>query len=126
MNMNARMSLGVKDYFFVLKTPCAKDAKKCCHVSLSFRLSGQFLSAAINDRIEDTVDYEALCNNIVKDSEHLNCENIDQFQKRFLYAASQFSPIISWAYFLMTLTCHASFTCEASFAIRPTLQSDHE
>jgi dihydroneopterin aldolase len=126
MNIISRMSLGVTDYCFSTKTACVEDPKKSCRVSLSLRLWGEFWPAALNDQINDTIDYEALCNDIAKYCDHLSCATIDLFEKRLQYAISQFSPIISQAYFSITITCHASFTCEASFAIGPTLQSDHE
>jgi hypothetical protein len=126
MNFIQQMSIGVEHFCFALKAPCDQNPTMNGHVSLSLNLSATFFRAAMTDQIKETVDYEELCLDIARRFQHLNCATLHAFNKQLESALSRFYPVIKDAYFSMTLNCHASFTCEASFAISPPLKVDYE
>jgi len=120
------MSLGVENFCFSLRKPCEQNQNIFGKVSLSLKLSGDFFPAALTDQITDTVDYAAFCREIADHCHNLNCASFKQFHQQLEEATKKFYPVISKAYYLITLSCHANFTRETSFAIGAGLKDDQE
>jgi dihydroneopterin aldolase len=122
--MSTNITVGIEKLRFSLAHKCKKNPKKSTKVCLSLRLMGNFLPAALSDKIFDTVDYEALCQHIEKALNESNCASYQKLLTTINTAISNFSSLITGGYISLTVKCHDTFTAEAAFDIGSKLISE--
>ena len=103
-------SLGVHEYRCELIQPCVNNKNMDVVVHFSFLISGNFLPAAINDNLSETVDYRVLGENIKSIIIKHDCEAKETIINAAKAVISQFSPLITGGYLEITIRCHETFT----------------
>ncbi len=106
------ITVGVLDYQFALKKPCPKHHSHRARVKLSFELTGNFLTAAQNDKLLDTVDYDVLCVAIEDALDCTMCMDQTRLHKAVKSTIKEFSPLITGGYFTVQIFCHETFIIE--------------
>lgn len=89
-----RFAIGVKDFSIVLKLPCQELGHCLVDLCISLELEGDFLSAAVNDELNSTVDYDKLCKLLTVELLKLDCQTIISALTILKEATLQFSPLI--------------------------------
>jgi dihydroneopterin aldolase len=119
--MTIAISIGVNNFRFSLKKPCAIDDKTLLHVCLSFCLDGNFLPAAYSDNLSDTLDYEALCGHIARSITINSCASFLQLAEEIKQEILNFSPLISGGSISLAVHCHDAFTIDKELDIAKAL-----
>jgi hypothetical protein len=121
--MKIAISIGVNNlYISSVKCPFKKTERK---LFFSFALTGDFLKAALNDKLTDTLDYEALCNHLKKSAFllELECTSFLTIVDHLIKEVSNFSPLLSAGFVSCSLRCHDTFTIEKALDIKNPSQA---
>jgi dihydroneopterin aldolase len=109
---NVELWVGIEDYRFLLDKPCLRDHNRRVSLRLSFELCGKFLEAAHSDAIQDTVDYQAMCQAIEERLKDADCGIMTSIAHGINDAIASFSPLITGGYVRLEIRCHDTFTSE--------------
>lgn|SRR5579871_4444230 len=116
--MTVLISINIDSFHFALANPCLHDKERATEILLSFKLDGDFLPGAISDQLSDTVDYEALCQQIKSRVRALNCDAIPLITAHINHAIIESSPLITSGWFSLSVTCHSAFTTTKGLDIK--------
>lgn len=106
-----QISLGVCDLRCDLK-PCLKDSTTKPCLIINFEVEGDFMGAAKNDDLTQTVDYDLLSQELRACVAQLSCYDAAHIQSHVAAVIKNFSPLISGGFLSTSLLCHTVFRNE--------------
>lgn len=92
-----QISIGVEKLSIPL-TGCIKCGLRICTLQISFKMKGDFLPAALSDNLNQTVDYDLLCQHLECTFSGLGCHQEKSFFAFLMKQIKAFSGLISDIY----------------------------
>ena len=110
--MDVHFTVGIEDFVCQAMQACSQCSTQNAQFSVSFGVHGNFLSAAQNDTLDATVDYDALCQELATELRPLPCGDASAIANLAKATISRFSARITGGYVAIRILCHEPFIVE--------------
>ncbi len=110
--MDVDFTVGIEGFLCSTLHPCSYCSLQNARFDLSFGVRGDFMQAALRDTLDDTVDYDALCQALAKGLQHASCSDRSALVRTASAIITRFSPQITGGYVAVKILCHEPFIVE--------------
>lgn len=112
MSIIYQISLGVRELRCDLT--CVEKPNTKAQLILNFEVEGNFMGAAKNDDLSQTVDYDLLSQKLCTCAAQFTCHDAAHIQSHMATVIKNFSPLISGGFLYSRLLCHTVFQNECT------------